>query len=333
MHSGHTLGRYDFRAVTVAIGAFHEGVGDRGTLAGCFGAHEGPSHISARSGTNPFRTADFTSIGRQQAHHCAWKMGYSLTTPASGKTAMSPKDRVWEFFSYPAISRPLAHRQTQQPRRKNGPTAMKTASGIPYWPSRDPIDERGGINLYGFVGNDGVDDTDYLGLVEFRFYFCVATARWTFTHGMINLGRNPNGNGDKINENADVTINHDVPAAAAGFTLDAAGKSAMDQAGLEAMNDLAKSPDVIIPKAWVKALFSYVGIVSLKCSDCCGEGTVWPPTFKINCKDVDMSKSGIALQSIHDEAAKDVSKKKNRKIMLQISGFTPGGIPGIHPAP
>ncbi|PAW75658.1 MAG: hypothetical protein B9S38_00745 [Verrucomicrobiia bacterium Tous-C4TDCM] len=25
------------------------------------------------------------------------------------------------------------------------------------WPSRDPIEERGGINLYGFVGNDGVN--------------------------------------------------------------------------------------------------------------------------------------------------------------------------------
>jgi RHS repeat-associated protein len=31
------------------------------------------------------------------------------------------------------------------------------------WPSRDPIGERGGVNLYGFVGNDGVNDLDYLG--------------------------------------------------------------------------------------------------------------------------------------------------------------------------
>jgi RHS repeat-associated protein len=32
------------------------------------------------------------------------------------------------------------------------------------WPSRDPIEERGGVNLYGFVGNDGVDRVDILGL-------------------------------------------------------------------------------------------------------------------------------------------------------------------------
>jgi uncharacterized protein RhaS with RHS repeats len=32
------------------------------------------------------------------------------------------------------------------------------------WPSRDPIGERGGVNLYGFVGNDPVRRWDYLGL-------------------------------------------------------------------------------------------------------------------------------------------------------------------------
>jgi RHS repeat-associated protein len=32
------------------------------------------------------------------------------------------------------------------------------------WPSRDPIGEEGGINLYGFVGNDGVNGWDLLGL-------------------------------------------------------------------------------------------------------------------------------------------------------------------------
>jgi RHS repeat-associated protein len=32
------------------------------------------------------------------------------------------------------------------------------------WPSRDPIGERGGVNLYGFVRNNGVNLWDYLGL-------------------------------------------------------------------------------------------------------------------------------------------------------------------------
>ncbi len=32
------------------------------------------------------------------------------------------------------------------------------------WPSRDPIEEEGGLNLYGFVGNDAVNSGDFLGL-------------------------------------------------------------------------------------------------------------------------------------------------------------------------
>jgi RHS repeat-associated protein len=34
------------------------------------------------------------------------------------------------------------------------------------WPSRDPIEEEGGVSLYGFVCNDGVGRLDYLGLIN-----------------------------------------------------------------------------------------------------------------------------------------------------------------------
>ena len=37
------------------------------------------------------------------------------------------------------------------------------------WPSRDPIGDRGGKNLYGFAGNDGVDKWDYLGLSDWDY--------------------------------------------------------------------------------------------------------------------------------------------------------------------
>jgi hypothetical protein len=38
------------------------------------------------------------------------------------------------------------------------------------WPSRDPIAEQGGLNLYGFVGNDGVNRFDFLGLQSWTPY-------------------------------------------------------------------------------------------------------------------------------------------------------------------
>ena len=34
------------------------------------------------------------------------------------------------------------------------------------WLSRDPIGESGGVNLYGFVGNDGVNEVDWLGFIK-----------------------------------------------------------------------------------------------------------------------------------------------------------------------
>ena len=39
------------------------------------------------------------------------------------------------------------------------------------WPSRDPIEERSGVNLYGFVENDGVNLWDRLGLVPVKYEY------------------------------------------------------------------------------------------------------------------------------------------------------------------
>ncbi len=36
------------------------------------------------------------------------------------------------------------------------------------WPSRDPIGEEGGLNLYAFVSNDGINSIDVLGLSKKR---------------------------------------------------------------------------------------------------------------------------------------------------------------------
>jgi RHS repeat-associated protein len=41
------------------------------------------------------------------------------------------------------------------------------------WPSRDPIGERGGINLYGFVGNNGVISVDLLGNERLRLNYTI----------------------------------------------------------------------------------------------------------------------------------------------------------------
>jgi len=91
-------------------------------------------------------------------------MAYFSTASAPECRNPTGKNRVWEILPLSSKTLPANRRQSPQPRRKILPTPTKSASGIPYWPSRDPIGERGGLNLYGFVGNDGVNKWDYLGM-------------------------------------------------------------------------------------------------------------------------------------------------------------------------
>ncbi len=94
-------------------------------------------------------------------------------TPAN--PVRSPKNRVGNFFRQEGDLRPANRLAASQLRRGNGHGYGRTASGMFYygfryydpetgrWLSRDPIREAGGLILYGFVGNDGVNMWDLLG--------------------------------------------------------------------------------------------------------------------------------------------------------------------------
>lgn len=92
-------------------------------------------------------------------------MAYYATSPRALEGDPTPESRVWGFFAEPNKSRLPNRLQSPQPRRRNRATTTRTVSGIPLWPSRDPIEEGGGYNLYGFLENNGIDWIDYLGKV------------------------------------------------------------------------------------------------------------------------------------------------------------------------
>jgi hypothetical protein len=99
-------------------------------------------------------------------------MAYNHTARAPGKSALRPKNRIWGF-SRDGCNLSLDDRlRCQEPRRKSRATPTFFTPGIPHWPSRDPIEENGGFNLYGFVGNDGVNSLDLLGLKEEEKFCC-----------------------------------------------------------------------------------------------------------------------------------------------------------------
>ena len=87
----------------------------------------------------------------------------NVATPPTGP----PRDPIG------GISRnrldPSALRNTHPPRQRGlvpdyGYRWLDPLTGR--WPSRDPIGERGGLNLYGFVGNNPASAVDILGLTE-----------------------------------------------------------------------------------------------------------------------------------------------------------------------
>jgi hypothetical protein len=71
--------------------------------------------------------------------------------------------------NHPFTPHPTPHRKPISLTLKNQkihPIHSYAFTQIPItnWPSRDPIEEMGGINLYGFVGNEGIGRIDILGL-------------------------------------------------------------------------------------------------------------------------------------------------------------------------
>jgi RHS repeat-associated protein len=86
--------------------------------------------------------------------------------PLGGAAALSPE---------PPPKTPSPSGNLSAPARKIGSKNRRSRPCVAYygyryydpktgrWPSRDPIEEEGGINLYGFVGNDGVNKWDLLG--------------------------------------------------------------------------------------------------------------------------------------------------------------------------
>ncbi|MFC7339633.1 hypothetical protein ACFQY0_20785, partial [Haloferula chungangensis] len=73
---------------------------------------------------------------------------------------------VWGFFAESVSESLETRRAALETHQENYGESRKAASGIPLWPSRDPIEESGGVNLYTFVKNRPLGLFDWLGLSD-----------------------------------------------------------------------------------------------------------------------------------------------------------------------
>ena len=85
------------------------------------------------------------------------------TAYAAPKNAADPKNRVGDFFYEDHASVGKNRWQSRLNTQEKSSYHYETASGRSNWPNRDPIQEQGGVNLYGFVANRSINNYDILG--------------------------------------------------------------------------------------------------------------------------------------------------------------------------
>lgn len=85
---------------------------------------------------------------------------------AAEKPTSRRKNRVGGFARRTAYRAPRNTAQVAKPRRVAAGCSYKPASGRAYFLNQDPISEQGGLNLYAFCGNNGVNRWDHLGMYQ-----------------------------------------------------------------------------------------------------------------------------------------------------------------------
>jgi RHS repeat-associated protein len=96
---------------------------------------------------------------------------YASSLAASGRRrppqrATSKNSRLG-FFGTPSGRTLGKHRSARRTAPGYRACGYKTASGRPKWLNRDPIGEKGGLNLYGYVFNNPISYVDPLGLAVY----------------------------------------------------------------------------------------------------------------------------------------------------------------------
>jgi hypothetical protein len=93
-----------------------------------------------------------------------------VQTASAVATRSLEKTASGNFFADPNTYTGQIAPETQQPHWEIAPAATPTASGRQVWLSADPIGERGGVNLYGYVKNSPIRSIDQLGLFDLQAF-------------------------------------------------------------------------------------------------------------------------------------------------------------------
>jgi hypothetical protein len=148
MKAPSTILTRDFQSLRPRRSAWERKLVDSWSTFACPYAYE---YLLRSSREVPSDTPIFPSSTVGVDRDNARKYHYALQPRKHGSPALSLR---------PPTGEPPPRRQ------KPPPIYPYVAQPVRDWPSRDPIGERGGINLYGMVGNDALNRLDFLGLKD-----------------------------------------------------------------------------------------------------------------------------------------------------------------------
>jgi len=134
-----------------------------------FSSHQSPEALHAAAMVKDRQRAPRVSTPQAEKPRASRRADPPKDDPPAGNAPKTPtrppKPGTGGSFPNPLVTNNSP--DTTPPAK----TARVTYYGYRYydpltgrWPLRDPIGERGGVNLYGFVGNDGVNRWDLLGM-------------------------------------------------------------------------------------------------------------------------------------------------------------------------
>ena len=147
----------------------------------------------------------------------------AVKTCVRENAASCPKNRVGVFSRHAVKPRRVRRPQVAQFVSGYSACGYKPASGRGFFINRDPIEESGGINLYGFCGNDGVNNWDMLGNATAGENFAETGSPFGASDGMLtastssdsNTASSSSGTGASGDNNATAIVQNNPTAQAA----------------------------------------------------------------------------------------------------------------------
>jgi len=183
------------------------------------------------------------------------------TAYAAPKNAADPKNRVGDFFYEDRASVGKNRWASRLNTQEKYSYHYETASGRSNGSNRDPMQEQGGLNLYVFVKNDGVDLWDNFGLKSCtskridinlgRKEYQIGTGKITFKVQLRGTAKACDDCTKSLSASLTGAVGSDIPVVSPFIITISGNVNGQVEATFDATNNLSDVSGNLIVKGWI----------------------------------------------------------------------------------